>query len=217
MNLQTRAARHLALGDVRRLEIVESLAGSDRAVSDLAALVDMPSNLLAHHLEVLEKSGLIERRVSEGDRRRKYVTLRWDNLPPAPAPVISMAKVAFVCTHNSARSQFAAALWEEATGAAVASAGAEPAPVVHPKAVSVASEFGVDLSGRTPSGFDSIPWKPDLVVSVCDRALEGGIPEAGTHVHWSIPDPVRVGAVSSFRSAFGDIARRVEHLTGGSR
>jgi len=217
MDLETRAERHLALGDVRRLKIVDSLAGGDRPVSDLAELVDMPSNLLAHHLEVLETAGLIERHPSEGDRRKKYVTLRWDRIPPAPMRDLAPAKVAFVCTHNSARSQFAAALWEAATGAAVVSAGSEPAEKVHPKAVIVAAEFGIDLSGLSPSGYESIPWRPDLVVSVCDRALEGGVPEANAHLHWSIPDPVRVGSVASFRSAFDDIARRVGQLAPGTR
>ena len=217
MDLKARAARHLAMGDVRRLKIIDSLAGGDRTVSDLAGLVGMPSNLLAHHLEMLEVSGLIERHASEGDRRKKYVTLSWDRLPYAPVPELDSATVAFVCTHNSARSQFAAALWEAATGAAVVSAGVEPSDEIHPKAVIVASEFGVDLVGRTPSGYESIPWEPDLVVSVCDRALEGGLPAGKAHVHWSIPDPVRSGSLASFRSAFDDIAKRVGRLTGPTR
>jgi len=217
MDLQNRADRHLALGDVRRLAIVDELVAGDRTVSELARLVDLPSNLLAHHLDVLETAGLIARHVSEGDRRRKYVTLRWDRMPLAPVPDIAPSTVVFVCTHNSARSQFAAALWQAATGAEVASAGTEPSPVIHPKAVRAASELGIDLAGRTPSGYETIPWKPDLIVSVCDLAFEDGVPEAKKHLHWSVPDPVRVGTMDSFRSAFGDIAQRVGHLTGTSR
>lgn len=217
MDLATRAGRHLALGDTRRLAIVDELSSGDRTVSDLARLVDLPSNLMAHHLEVLESVGLIERHVSEGDRRRKYVTLRWDRMPLAPARRLDPETVAFVCTHNSARSQFAAALWQAATGAEVVSAGTEPSAVIHPKAVKVASEHGVDLTGCTPSGYDTIPWRPDLVVSVCDRAFEDGIPEAGEHLHWSVPDPVRAGTLDSFRSAFGDIAQRINHLTASNR
>ncbi|HEU4321424.1 MAG TPA: helix-turn-helix domain-containing protein [Acidimicrobiia bacterium] len=217
MDLQTRASRHLAMGDSRRLAIVDELSSGDRAVTELAQLVGLPSNLVAHHLEVLESAGLIERHVSEGDRRRKYVTLRWDRVPLAPTPLVSPATVAFVCTHNSARSQFAAALWHAVTGAEVASAGTEPSAVIHPKALRVASEHGVDLTGRTPSGYDTIPWRPDLVISVCDRALEEGVPEAEKQLHWSVPDPVRVGTLDSFRSAFGDIAQRIGRLTGSRR
>lgn len=217
MDIETRASRHLALGDTRRLAIVDELSSGDRTVSELAHLVDLPSNLVAHHLDVLESADLIERHPSEGDRRRRYVTLRWDRLPPAPAPLIAPATIAFVCTHNSARSQFAAALWKAATGAKVASAGTQPAAAIHPKAVKVASEHGVDLSGHTPSGYETIPWRPDLVISVCDRAFEEGVPEAKQHLHWSVPDPVRVGTLDSFRFAFAEIAQRIDHLTGSRR
>ena len=217
MSLEARADRHSALSDTRRLLIVDSLTSSDRTVAELAGLVDLPGNLLAHHLDVLERASLIERRVSEGDRRRRYVSLRWDSLPVGLDVALTGTTVAFVCTHNSARSQFAAALWRESTGAEVASAGSDPSDRVHPKAVKVASEFGVDLSRATPGGYDTLPWRPELVVSVCDRALEGGIPEARAHYHWSIPDPVRAGDIASFRSAFSEIARRVEHLSRATR
>lgn len=216
MDLERRAQRHAALSDARRLRIVDALASGDRTVAELAGLVELPGNLVAHHLDVLEGSGLIERRVSEGDRRRRYVSLRWDGLPGVLDVTLTGTTVAFVCTHNSARSQFAAALWHDATGVDVASAGSDPSDRVHPKAVKVASEFGVDLSAASPGGYDSLPWKPDLVVSVCDRALEGGVPEGGAHYHWSIPDPVGAGDIASFRSAFAEIARRVEHLSGAT-
>jgi protein-tyrosine-phosphatase len=123
-------------------------------------------------------------------------------------------KVAFICTHNSARSQFASALWQQVTGSAAASAGAHPAPNVHPKAVRVASEFDVDISGVTPSPYASLPADIGLMVSVCDRANEGGLPLAARRLHWSIPDPVPVGTVEAFRSAFAEIAERIGHLTG---
>lgn len=216
MNLEERAERHAALSDVRRLAIVDSLTSGDHTVAELAGLVDLPGNLLAHHLDVLEDAGLIDRRVSEGDRRRRYVSLRWDSIPSDLDVTLTGTTVAFVCTHNSARSQFAAALWGEATGADVASAGSDPSERVHPKAVRVASEFGIDLSSAAPGGYDTLPRRLDVVVSVCDRALEGGIPEARDHYHWSIPDPVRAGDIASFRSAFAEIARRVEHLSGRS-
>jgi protein-tyrosine-phosphatase len=212
MDLDLRAGRHAALSDARRLLIVDELALSDRTVADLAKLTEMPGNLLAHHLDVLESAGLIGRHPSEGDRRRRYVSLRWDQLPVSVDSVISGPSVAFVCTHNSARSQFAAALWRDATGAQVASAGSDPAPEVHPKAIRVAEEFGVDLSSAVPAGYDTLPSRPDLVVSVCDRALEAGVPEGRRQLHWSIPDPVPKGDLASFRSAFAEIANRVEHL-----
>lgn len=187
-------------------------------VSELGELTGMSGNLLAHHLEVLETAGLILRRESEGDRRRRYVSLvpRAFPQPAGPKPVPA-TKVAFVCTHNSARSQFAAALWRHRAQGEAWSAGTEPADSVHPMAVRVAAEFGLDLSDMVPSGYDSLPAEPDLIISVCDRARESGIPQAGMRHHWSIADPVPVGSVAAFRSAFEQIRARMERfLAAGS-
>lgn len=214
MERSERAIRYAALGDERRLLLIDELTAGDRTFSELADLLDMSGNLLAHHLEVLDEAGLIDRRVSEGDHRRRYVSLRWDNLPILGSRPRVSGRVAFVCSHNSARSQFAAALWGEATGSQAWSAGSEPADRVHPTAVRVASEFGIDISEARPNGYESLPADADLIISVCDRANESGVPQARQHRHWSIPDPVAVGTVAAFRSALGEIARRVEHLSG---
>jgi protein-tyrosine-phosphatase len=212
MDLEIRARRHAALGDPRRLLIVDALSFGDLAIADLVVLTEMPGSLLVHHLDILEDEGLVERRVSEGDRRRRYVALRWDNLPSNPAEAsLAVQSVAFVCTHNSARSQFAAALWEQTTGMVTSSAGSQPAAAVHPKAVKVAAEYGIDISDAQPAGYDELK-NPDLVVSVCDRAFESGAPEAVHQSHWSVPDPVLAGRIDSFRSAFNEIYQRVEHM-----
>ena len=218
MNLDLRAGRHAALGDERRLQIVDQLELGDLTVSDLAKGLRIEGNLLAHHLEVLEQAGLIERRVSEGDHRRRYVSLRWENLPAPISPALSPPDtVAFVCTHNSARSQFAAALWREMNDSEVWSAGTQPADRVHPKAVEAAADFGLDLSRKTPAGYESLPDKPDLIISVCDRARESGIPDAARRYHWSIADPVTIGTLEAFKSAFSDIASRIERIARTNR
>jgi ArsR family transcriptional regulator, arsenate/arsenite/antimonite-responsive transcriptional repressor / arsenate reductase (thioredoxin) len=215
MDLDARATAHTALGDTRRLAIVDRLTTEDLTVAELARLVDMSGNLLAHHLDVLAEAGMIQRRVSEGDHRRRYVSLRWEGIPGSPGVERSAPpSMAFVCTHNSARSQFAAAWWESATGRLSASAGSNPSDRVHPTAVRVAAEFGIDLASARPAGYDSLPPRIDLVVSVCDRAREARLPPAAAHLHWSVPDPVARGTVASFRSAFTDIARRIERLVG---
>lgn len=218
MDVETRAKRHAALGDERRLLIVDQLALGDLTVSELADIVQMRGNLLAHHLEVLEQADLISRRVSEGDHRRRYVSLRWQSLPePIDLSVLSPKRVAFVCTHNSARSQFAAALWRRLSDSEAWSAGTEPADRVHPKAVQVAADFGLDLSHAAPTAYESLPDRPDLVISVCDRARESGLPDAVQRHHWSIADPVPVGTLEAFRSAFADIATRMERLVGNEK
>ncbi len=213
MDLDTRAATHRALADPHRLAIVDALALGDRTPRELGELVDVPTNLLAHHLGVLDDAGLIERRASSGDRRRRYVVLRPDRVAALlPAPVIRDAVVLFVCTHNSARSQFAAALWRRRTGQEADSAGAEPGRRVHPSAVRAARDLGVELAAATPKGYEAVSDAPDLVVSVCDRAHEAGIPFDAATLHWSVADPVADGRDAAFSAAFAEISARVERL-----
>ena len=79
MNLEERAAVHAALGEPVRLALADQLIAGDASPSDLAESLDLGTNLLAHHLKVLEAAGVIRRVRSEGDRRRSYVQLRLDN------------------------------------------------------------------------------------------------------------------------------------------
>lgn len=211
--LERRAAAHAALGDPRRLLIVDHLASSDLTVADLARIAGIRTNLLAHHLEILEEASIIRRHVSEGDRRRKYVSLNWEALPgPPTGHPGEFRSIAFVCTQNSARSQFAAAVWEQATGQKAQSAGSHPADRVHPLAVKAAAAMDIDLSGARPGGYETLEDEPDLVVSVCDRAREIGLPPAVSTFHWSVPDPVRAGNLRSFQEAFIEIRSRVRRL-----
>jgi ArsR family transcriptional regulator, arsenate/arsenite/antimonite-responsive transcriptional repressor / arsenate reductase (thioredoxin) len=210
MELEQRSRVHAALGDARRLQIVDALRLSDRSFTELAALTALPGNAFAHHLDVLERAGLIERRESEGDRRRRYVGLRPEALAELdPTPCVSAMNVLFVCNHNSARSQFAAAFWRARTGTNADSAGVHPAARVHPMAVTAASSYSLDLSRAVPKGYEAIGVPPDLVVAVCDRAFEEGLPFTTSSLHWSVPDPVTVGTPEAFDAAFADVARRI--------
>lgn len=214
MDRQTLAARFAALGDEHRLAMIEALRDSDLTPSELGDLTGLPSNLAAHHLGILQGAGLVTRSRSEGDGRRKYVTLVDDEFIELLGPTSSLdGSVAFVCTHNSARSQFAAARFTQLTGRSASSAGTHPADKVHPGAVKAAQRFGLDLSDRRPAGYQSLEGA-DLVISVCDRALEYGLPPHSRHLHWSIPDPSPVGGAAAFRSAFDLIDRRLTRLVG---
>lgn len=203
-----RAARHAALGDPVRLALVDELAASDRSPVELRQRFGLESNLLAHHLDVLEGVGLINRTRSSGDGRRRYVHLLRPALadlslaatPPAGAAL-------FVCTHNSARSQLAAALWVELTGSPATSAGTHPAQAVHPEAVAAGARAGLDLSSATPKVLDAVRV-PALVVTVCDRAHE----ELSDHpawLHWSVPDPVSVGTAAAFDATVAELTERI--------
>src|SRR5689334_10970596 len=126
-----RAALHAALGDPARLTIVDTLAWGEASPGELAARLGMTSNLLAHHLRVLEDgAGLLNRHRSEGDRRRSYLALDRDvlDLLQPTSPALLAKRVVFVCTQNSARSQLAAALWNDHSPVPATSAGTHPAP-----------------------------------------------------------------------------------------
>lgn len=212
-DVEQRAARHAALGDPARLAIVDELFVSDRSPLELCRRFGMESNLLAHHLAVLERVGLVERSRSSGDGRRRYVHL----LPAAldglhPGRTVPAAAALFVCSANSARSQLAAALWERATGAPAISAGTHPAGRVHPGAVAAARRAGLDLSDAVPRDLGGIESLPSLVVTVCDRAHEELDPAQGW-LHWSVPDPVPVGTKAAFDAAVVELGDRIRAVT----
>jgi ArsR family transcriptional regulator, arsenate/arsenite/antimonite-responsive transcriptional repressor / arsenate reductase (thioredoxin) len=214
--LEQRAAVHAALGDASRLAIVDLLAGSDRSPQDLQATLGVSSNLLAHHLVVLEAAGLIERSRSRGDGRRRYVHLVHDRLGSLGprAPHVS-GFVLFVCTANSARSQLAAGLWTSITGAPAMSAGTHPGERVHPGALSAARRAGLDLAGAKPTSLDEIRRRPALTITVCDRAHEELEPQADW-LHWSVPDPVSVGTARAFDATVAELRHRIAIVAGAT-
>jgi protein-tyrosine-phosphatase len=212
--LEQRAARLAALGDPIRLAIVDELVGSDRSPVELRRRFDLESNLLAHHLDVLERSGLIDRSRSGGDGRRRYVHLRPDALHGTlPGPRLPADEAMFVCTANSARSQLAAALWTQVTGSAARSAGTHPADRVHPGAVRAARRAGVDLSDAMPVALTEIDELPPVVVTVCDRAHEELDPDDAWH-HWSVPDPVPAGTAQAFDAVVAELRSRIATAVG---
>lgn len=215
VEVEQRAAIHAALGEPARLRIVDVLALSDLSPSELGEIVGIESNLLAHHLDVLAAAEVVERTVSHGDRRRRYVRLRrsvLDRLTPSAS--IEVRDVTFVCTANSARSQLAAALWNASHDVPATSAGTEPAERVHPQAVRAGARRGLDLSKQAPSQLRA-GAAGDLVVTVCDRAhedLQRRSPPAGRLLHWSVEDPAEHGTARAFDRAADDLARRIAEL-----
>jgi protein-tyrosine-phosphatase/DNA-binding MarR family transcriptional regulator len=209
--LARRAAVHAALADPARLRITDALADGDLSPSELAAMLAIPSNLLAHHLGVLEHAGIITRRRSEGDRRRTYLRLLPAALEELNGPAVRAARrVLFVCTANSARSHLAAALWRQASNIPAVSAGTHPATSIDPGAIDAAQRHLLPLRRLRPRHISEIQRDGDLVVTVCDLAYE----ELGTLalVHWSVADPVPAGDPESFDAALAELAGRVERL-----
>lgn len=223
-SLADRARLHAALGDPTRLAIVDRLQLGDASPGELIARLGMGTNLLAHHLKVLEAAGLVERVQSEGDRRRTYVRLLAPELPFLPATSRVAARVLFVCTHNSARSQLAVAVWRRGSVVPAACAGTHPAARVHPRAVAAARRHGFRFGRAIPVHIDAVLEEGDLVVAVCDSAYEqlGGPEELDANdlngrrlerLHWSIPDPVRIDTDTAFDNALQLIESKISRLS----
>ena len=99
----------------------------------------------------------------------------------------------FLCTGNSARSQMAEALLRERSGGAVEarSAGSEP-KTLHPNAVRVMAERGIDISGRPTKHLNRFArTRFDRVITLCDKVREvcPEFPGQPTTAHWSMADP----------------------------
>ena len=119
----------------------------------------------------------------------------------------------FVCTHNSARSQLAAALWQSITSAPADSAGTQPARRVHPGAVEAARRAGLDLSGAVPRELAEVELTDRLIITVCDRAHEELEPPPAW-LHWSVPDPVATPTKAAFDRTVTELRQRIDHLVG---
>jgi arsenate reductase (thioredoxin) len=103
------------------------------------------------------------------------------------------ARVLFLCTHNSARSQMAEGLLRHLAGSRfeVHSAGTE-ATHVRPLAIRAMEEIGVDISGQESKTLERYLGESfDYVITVCDDANEACpfFPGAQSRLHWSLPDP----------------------------
>lgn len=83
-------------------------------------------------------------------------------------------KVLFLCTGNSCRSQMAEGFLRSFNNTLhVRSAGTKPSGLVHPKAVKVMAELGIDISKGKPVYVDQYlndEW--DYIITVCDNAKE---------------------------------------------
>lgn len=129
------------------------------------------------------------------------------------------ARVLFLCTHNSARSQMAEGLLRALAGGQVEvhSAGTE-ATHLRPEAIEVMDEIGIDLRqqfSKTLARFLDQPF--EVVITVCDEADEScpTFPHARQRLHWSIADPSAVqGAqedrLKAFRAARQSLHQRIE-------
>lgn len=124
--------------------------------------------------------------------------------------------VLFLCTGNSCRSQMAEAIVNATLGKQwhALSAGTKPEGYVHPNAVAVLREIGIEHHGRSKSVEEFQGMEFDLVVTVCDSAAEE-CPVwlgKGKKVHHSFPDPALSDDMDDFRKVRDEIAREIPAL-----
>ncbi len=103
-------------------------------------------------------------------------------------------KILILCTGNSCRSQMAEGFLKSFdTSLEVHSAGTAPSPKVHPKAVEVMNEIGIDLSANYPKKIDVFLKETfDYVITVCGGAKESCPTFTGKvkhHLHIGFDDP----------------------------
>jgi arsenate reductase (thioredoxin) len=129
------------------------------------------------------------------------------------------ARVLFLCTHNSARSQMAEGLVRHLAGDRFEaySAGTE-ATYVRPLAIRAMDEIGVDISGQESKTLDRYLEETfDYVITVCDDANEACpfFPGTNNRLHWSLPDPSAAKGseeerLAVFRSVRDEIRDRMQ-------
>jgi protein-tyrosine-phosphatase len=224
------------LGDPLRWQLVDELGRSDRRVGELVALVGKPQNLVSYHLKELRQAGVVTARRSSADGRDVYYRadlLRCRDLlgdagrtlhpglalapaPPEGAPPRGpRPRLLFLCTGNSARSQIAEALVEHRSGGTVdaRSAGSHPKPL-HPNAVRVMAERGIDIAGRPTKSLDRFTRQRfDRVITLCDKVREicPEFPGGPTAAHWSIADPAAAGPTDEASyPAFRQVADEID-------
>ena len=101
----------------------------------------------------------------------------------------NVKRVLFLCAHNSARSQMAEGFLRSFAPARfeVQSAGTR-ATRVHPLAISVMRELGIDISEHESKSIDDVGEGWDVVVTVCDSSCPVP-PRSGLKLRWKLPDP----------------------------
>ena len=202
-----RAQVFAALGDPLRLDIVDELVLSDRTPGELIQKFEIPSALLAHHLDVLEKAQIIERIESSADRRKRFVRLLERNLPLLVTSKYP-ENVQFICRHNSARSQLAAAIWKKLIGTAANSAGTEPAKTIHPLPIQIAKRHNLELGLAIPRKYRPTSPQSRFEITVCDQSHDD-LSMPLSRSHWSLPDPTKVGTIAAFEQTYQELIKRI--------
>ncbi len=224
------------LADPLRWRLVVELGRGDRRVSELVEILGKPQNLVSYHLAEFRNAGIVSARRSSADGRDIYYRadlFRCRDLladvglsmhpalsltPQKPAAVTSRRtrqRLLFLCTGNSARSQIAEAFVTQRSAGAIEaySAGSHPKPL-HPNAVRVMAEHGIDIASQQTKSLSRFTRSRfDRVITLCDKVREvcPQFPGSPTTAHWSIVDPsAPAPSARTMYSAFQQVAAEID-------
>ena len=102
-------------------------------------------------------------------------------------------------------------------GVNVSSAGSSPGSI-HPQAIQVLKEIGIDISGHRSRGLDSIDaGSVDAVITLCAEEVCPAFPGKVVRLHWGLPDPAGATGtdetrLNAFRTVRDDLLRRLKVL-----
>ena len=132
-------------------------------------------------------------------------------------PTPEKPTVLILCTGNSCRSHLAEGLLRSVAGdlIQVESAGSAPAGYVHPLAIRVMAEVGIDLGGHRSKSLREFLDRPvETVITVCGNADQACpvFPGQVNRHHWPFPDPAHATGTEEerlavFRQVRDDIRR----------
>ena len=130
-------------------------------------------------------------------------------------------RILFLCTGNSARSQMAEGLLNHLSRGEwkVQSAGIFPS-YVHPLAIRVMEEIGIDISQQTSKSMNQFLNEVfDYIITLCDEAAQScpAFPGQGKRLHWPLEDPAAaIGTIEErlvvFRKVRNEIKRKIEEF-----
>ena len=133
---------------------------------------------------------------------------------------MSKPSVLILCTGNSCRSHLAEGILRQVAGDLfdVHSAGSNPAGHVHPKAIVVMKEIGIDISGHTSKHMNEfLDRKIDTVITVCGRADQACpmFPGQVNRYHWGFDDPAHAtGTEEEILAVFRQVRDQIRLVFG---
>lgn len=140
---------------------------------------------------------------------------------------MSKPTILILCTGNSCRSHLAEGILQKALGDEydVRSAGSKPAGHVHPLAVRVMKEIGIDISGHHSKHLEEfLNQQVETVITVCDNADQACpiFPGQVNRYHWGFDDPAHATGTEEeklavFRRVRDEIRKVFEAYAAGRR